>query len=429
MRIYDPLLFLFGHRGAIERIAGSYWSLVVGLVLVFTAGVARNYDHLIFTIEAEWFIGPIIASLISCSIVFLMMPRVWKNRKSKFSFLSFLSVYWMTAPCAWIYAIPVEYYVDILTATVWNIYFLAIVAAWRVALMIRCLCILTDMRLIWAFLSIMIPAALVAWLGCLLKGMSLIQIMGGVRSPSQEVLAEAVRFTTHTSFFLLVIVVIIRVALHKRQPEAYPRSLPWMSKPPFPLGALLVSLLILIVGIVASGSIQDRLINNMQLKKLIWSESYDQVVDIVNEKGREGFSPIHIFPPGPGHHYYIDEAANLRNNRLAPEWARQIWQKQYIEGVIQIFLRAPGMFEVRQLNGQQTPVFLGTISDLIDLGFIRDESDPTIFHTNNKTLRIVFKSSEIEAGSPLLRIESQEYYYKTEKIETIAIWPENETLQ
>ena len=43
MKIYDPFLFLIGNKAAITRIAGSYWSLLVGLILVISAGVARNY--------------------------------------------------------------------------------------------------------------------------------------------------------------------------------------------------------------------------------------------------------------------------------------------------------------------------------------------------------------------------------------------------
>jgi len=46
MKATDIFLFLVGHDGAIRRIAGSWWSLLVAALLVITGGISRNYDHL-----------------------------------------------------------------------------------------------------------------------------------------------------------------------------------------------------------------------------------------------------------------------------------------------------------------------------------------------------------------------------------------------
>ncbi len=57
MRPSDLFLYLFGHRGAIGRIAGSRDSWAVGALLVITAGMARNYDHFYLPWQPEAFLG------------------------------------------------------------------------------------------------------------------------------------------------------------------------------------------------------------------------------------------------------------------------------------------------------------------------------------------------------------------------------------
>jgi hypothetical protein len=131
MRPADLLLFLVGHRGAIERIAASRAALGIGALLVLTAGIARNYDHLDLLRAPEWFLAPFLVSMFSGTIVFasaywlLALGAVGKVAPQ---YLTFLSLFWLTAPCAWLYAIPVESSTDLLTATRFNVGFLAISA-------------------------------------------------------------------------------------------------------------------------------------------------------------------------------------------------------------------------------------------------------------------------------------------------------------
>src|SRR5687768_8310170 len=79
MRPSDLFLYLFGHRGAIERIAGSRRAWAVGALLVLTAGIARNYDHLYLPLQLEAFLGPFVASLFSTVFIFY-----WANGVLKF---------------------------------------------------------------------------------------------------------------------------------------------------------------------------------------------------------------------------------------------------------------------------------------------------------------------------------------------------------
>ena len=50
---------------------------------------------------------------------------------------SFLGLFWMTAPLAWAYAVPYERLLSPWQATAFNLATLALVALWRVVLMVR----------------------------------------------------------------------------------------------------------------------------------------------------------------------------------------------------------------------------------------------------------------------------------------------------
>jgi hypothetical protein len=104
------------------------------LVCTWIAGIGRYWDHP----DAFWWQYAGLGSLV---YVFLMsvllgfvgqplVPRAW-NMPNVLLFVA------MTSPLAWLYAIPVERFMPIEAAVQANAWFLAVVAAWRVALLIR----------------------------------------------------------------------------------------------------------------------------------------------------------------------------------------------------------------------------------------------------------------------------------------------------
>ena len=196
-KLYDPLLILTGNRGSIMRLAGSSHTLLLGAILIITAGLARNYDHLYLLKEWQWLYGPYIASVLSSLIIFFFGCMKHIRQKAKHPYLTFLSLYWMTAPCAWIYAIPIESFTDIVTATKWNIAFLAIVSVWRVLLVARYLSVMSGERFIQSFVRITWTAATIMSITSFFKGIELVGIMGGVElSDHEEILKSAANFTT-----------------------------------------------------------------------------------------------------------------------------------------------------------------------------------------------------------------------------------------
>ena len=102
-----------------------------GIVFAWIAGVGRYWDHpsaLTWQYAGLGSVAYIFAlSLFIWLIVLPMKPERW-NYKSVLTFVG------LTSPLAWLYAVPVERFTSMDTAIGLNVWFLAIVAFWRVAL-------------------------------------------------------------------------------------------------------------------------------------------------------------------------------------------------------------------------------------------------------------------------------------------------------
>ena len=80
-------------------------------------------------------------------------PAYW----SKWGF--FMGLFWMTAPVAWLYALPVERFCDAMTAAKVNLILLAVVSLWRVLLIARVVQCLTGARYFAVLLWVLFAAA------------------------------------------------------------------------------------------------------------------------------------------------------------------------------------------------------------------------------------------------------------------------------
>ena len=109
----------------------QYGFLTFAVIATWLAGVGRYWDHP----GAYWWqyagLGSIVyvgvLSLILWLISIPLRPQNW-NYLTVFIFVG------LTAPPAWLYAIPVEKFMPLDVATTLNMWFLLIVATWRVAL-------------------------------------------------------------------------------------------------------------------------------------------------------------------------------------------------------------------------------------------------------------------------------------------------------
>lgn len=117
--------FQFGNAAAIRAVAENRNALWVGVVLVLLTAIARNYDQLYFSDTPRWLFGPLLFSIVSGSLLFLVVYSCFVRRhignrkevRTLAQWRSFMTLFWMTAPVAWIYAIPTERLFDSYRAT------------------------------------------------------------------------------------------------------------------------------------------------------------------------------------------------------------------------------------------------------------------------------------------------------------------------
>lgn len=328
MRPSDLVLYLFGDRRAIERVAATRHAWLIGALLVLTAGIARNYDHLDLLYQSEWFLGPFAASLVSVGFIFLWIS--WPLKLHKVGeywrqFGTFLVLAWLTAPCAWLYAIPVEAATDIITATKWNIAFLAIVAFWRVAIIVRAVSVLAGVGWLRVLPLVLAPAALEAMLGSFFKGLSLVGIMGGIRLPPHtELLVQAANFTTIVSFWLLIACVIASIFVKGTASQPLYRTVTAASKSLIPASALT-----LLAWAVLAIVLRPQVANRYHLQGLIQEENFEGAITFASGKTREDFPRHHYLPPEPSPWFPMSLLEQLPPS--APPWLREEWIQTAIE--------------------------------------------------------------------------------------------------
>jgi hypothetical protein len=298
MNLLDPFLFLLGNRGAIERIAACRWALPAGFLFVLSAGLARNYDHLWLLGQPEWFLGPLAMSLFSAGFIFAILGAVVGFGGG---FLSWLALFWLTAPCAWIYGIPVESHTDLLTATKWNLGFLGIVSVWRVVLMTRATVVLTG-EPTWAiFCAILAPCCWEMFFGSINQSFSLVGIMGGVRLPPHHLWLKSANETVQVvSLYLGLLSIgalIVAWFLRRRRKDGFrPRGfqrLPLLGSRSW----WVFPTLAIVAWCLMAWPSQRLLENNYKLQQLLNRGDYRQALDFAATRKREDFTAMHLLPP------------------------------------------------------------------------------------------------------------------------------------
>jgi hypothetical protein len=191
------MLYLVGNRHAILTLAASRWTLALGAIFVLSAALARDYDQEDLLHEPWHLLVPFGASLLSSLVLFglaCVAPRqkveTWPGRLG--AYFSFLGLFWMTAPLAWLYAIPYERFLTPLDAVNANLHTLGVVAAWRVALMVRVLMVLLNYGLSDALAVVLVFANGMAFLAMVFSPVPVIEVMSGSRlSEGENALRQA----------------------------------------------------------------------------------------------------------------------------------------------------------------------------------------------------------------------------------------------
>jgi len=105
--------------------------LVFAIVATWLAGVGRYWDHP----SAFWWQSAGLGSIVYIGVlsIFLWLIAL-PLRPQHWNYLTVFIFVGLTAPLAWLYAIPVERFMPLEMAAMVNMWFLLVVAIWRVAL-------------------------------------------------------------------------------------------------------------------------------------------------------------------------------------------------------------------------------------------------------------------------------------------------------
>jgi hypothetical protein len=306
MTAKDILAFQFGRADAIRTVALSSSAIWTGIVLVLLTAFARNYDQTYIPEKPFlWFFGPLLFSLVSGTWLFLItyglcarlkMPDVDYARRPPLwrHWPGFMGAFWMTAPIAWLYAIPVERFFDSLTAAKANIALLAIVSLWRVLLMARVFQVICRvpyaLALLWVLAAAFVEVLAVTFFGGAF-GKSLMASMGGMRnSPEENVLLNALGFASIVSFWGCIIAFVAlliwrwRGTAHEWPALARSRMPLWFLAPAA-AAWMLVALLP-----------QRELKNNHAIDQFIAAGQFREAIDFMNRHSAGDFSPSKELP-------------------------------------------------------------------------------------------------------------------------------------
>jgi hypothetical protein len=183
--------YLLGDRRAILEIAGCRGALLLGGLFVLSAGFAREYDGEDLLAEPWHVLLPLAASLgTSLLLGGLLYGVAWIRTEHPLGFgtfyPSFLALYWMTAPLAWLYAVPYERFLSPADAVRANLWTLGIVSLWRVLLITRASSVLLGGRFWAVLMPVMLFADVLAIVALLFVPMPIVTFMGGIRLTESE---------------------------------------------------------------------------------------------------------------------------------------------------------------------------------------------------------------------------------------------------
>ncbi len=133
MKILSTTVRLLTFRSGEEELqALNYRHLIFGLICTWLVGVGRWWEDPNASFLQHLGIGSVIYVFV---LTFFLWLVLWPLTPPHWSFLNILIFVTLTAPPAILYAIPVRHGLALQTAQTVRLWFLAIVAGWRVALL------------------------------------------------------------------------------------------------------------------------------------------------------------------------------------------------------------------------------------------------------------------------------------------------------
>ncbi|WOO43718.1 hypothetical protein [Rubellicoccus peritrichatus] len=158
--------------------------LIVGLIGVWIVGIGRYWDHPSASVAQYLGLGSVIYVFCLALVFWIIIKPL---RVPQCTYINLLSLICLTSFPAILYAIPVERFTSISTAISLNVWFLAIVALWRVSLMFVYVRRAYQVSYWLCILILLLPImGIVASLLILNLEQAVFEIMGGLRESEPE---------------------------------------------------------------------------------------------------------------------------------------------------------------------------------------------------------------------------------------------------
>ena len=297
--------YLLGSEEAIRAVAAGRNVWPLGPLLVLLTAFPRNYDQTwIGETPLLWLFGPLIFSTVSGLFLFYTLHGLflrWRRdpdlpRSSlTHQAASFMGLFWLTAPIAWLYALPVERFLDPLAATRANLALLGVVALWRVLLMARVIQVIQGASFIAGLVWVLVPSCVEVMVISLMGFLQHIgSMMGGLRnSPEEDLLIWAFKGVFNTALLGVPAFLVIGVFLIQRSSHSL-RPFPKTSSVRVPWGFLGLATAVWL-GLSIPAQIQVR--RNAVVEDLMATNSPRAVLDYLAAHTPGDFAPSRPLPP------------------------------------------------------------------------------------------------------------------------------------
>jgi hypothetical protein len=333
---------ILGDRQAIRTIARSRHALAVGALFVLSAGLAREYDGEDLLHEPWHLLLPFAASVAASAVLYVASVGHPCRKGNGFrGYFSFLALFWMTAPLAWLYAVPYERFLSARQATAANLLTLAVVAAWRVALMARVLQVgmgyarqEAAVKALFVANGLLLLALGVKVLG-VVHAADILSSMGGVRQPEEETVVGTV------TFFLFPLSVFACIALGVLLGYYHPSRPRWRvlsdrapaPSPSRPLWCLaVVSVAAWVIVLPFTQPEQQR---RHRVERAFEQGRLDEALAEMSAHPREAFPSHWVPPPPPGQSGYsklpglLDVMDKMIEGPPPADWVREAYLARF----------------------------------------------------------------------------------------------------
>jgi len=280
---------------------GARRGLAFAAALVVTAAMAREYDAVSWLHHPEDLLAPFAASLVLATVLWLWMwivlsiggvrvDQPLENAKR------FLTAYWLTAPLAWLYAVPVESYFNELTALKYNLAALSVVSLWRVFLFGRIVSVLYRVPQLFAITAILVPCMFVAFFALMHQTLQIVSIMGGVRlSETESLLVDFTGGAGLSLFWCFWPVLVIWIVSMTRLRTQQLGRRPHRTGARLPAAAWAIPAVAVTALAVAAARFQPSLIEAARVDQALLRGDFQEAFERMNVRSPEYF-PVHWDP-------------------------------------------------------------------------------------------------------------------------------------